>query len=88
MFKVSAGPLPPDLVTLLDWGEDKAKKFANEPLDLENRLMLVQGGLQPTTGDPRFAGQMVYAVCQQVWRAFARALGRNPTWGPWVLRPQ
>ncbi|MBC7939408.1 MAG: hypothetical protein H7Z19_06515, partial [Chitinophagaceae bacterium] len=86
LFKVSPGALPPDLVKQLDWGEDKAKEFATKPLDLEDRLMLVQGGLLPTTGDPHFAGQMVYAVCQQVWRAFARALGRNPTWGPWLLR--
>ena len=84
LFKVSPGALPPELVELLDWGEDKKKKY--KPLDLESRLMLVQGGLLPTTGDPRFAGQMVYAVCQQVWRAFARALGRNPTWGPWILK--
>lgn len=86
LFKVCVDALPPDLLKLLDWGEQKAKEFAANPLDLEHRLMLVQGGLLPTTGDPRFAGQMVYAVCQQVWRAFARALGRNPTWGPWLLR--
>jgi hypothetical protein len=86
LFKVAPGALPPDLVKQLDWGENKATKFATELFDLESRLMLVQGGLRPTTGDPRFAGQMVYAVCHQVWRTFARALGRNPTWGPWLLR--
>ena len=85
LFKVSQGALPPELVKLLDWS-GKAKQFTTDPLDLESRLMLVQGGMLPTTGDPRFAGQMVYAVCQQVWRTFARALGRNPTWGPWLLR--
>ena len=85
LFKVSQGALPPELVKLLDWS-GKAEQFATAPLDLESRLMLVQGGMLPTTGDPRFAGQMVYAVCQQVWRTFARALGRNPTWGPWLLR--
>lgn len=86
LFKVSCDELPQDLRKLLDWDDDKARKFADEPLDLDNQLMLVQGGLLPTTGDPRFAGQMVYAVCQEVWRTFARALGRNPTWGPWLLR--
>jgi hypothetical protein len=85
LFKVSQGALPPELVKLLDWS-GKAEQFAKAPLDLESRLMLAQGGMMPTTGDPRFAGQMVYAVSQQVWRTFARALGRNPTWGPWLLR--
>ena len=85
LFKVSQGALPPELIKLLDWS-GKAKQFATDPLDLESRLMLVQGGMMPTTGDPRFAGQMIYAVSQQVWHTFARALGRNPTWGPWLLR--
>ena len=85
LFKVSQGALPPELIKLLDWS-GKAKQFTTDPLDLESRLMLVQGGMIPTTGDPRFAGQMVYAVGQQVWHTFARALGRNPTWGPWLLR--
>jgi len=86
LFQVEPDPLPASLLKLLDWDENRIKKFAAEPLDLEHRLMLVQGGLLPTTGDPRFAGQMIYAVCQQVWRVFARALGRNPTWGPWLVR--
>jgi hypothetical protein len=85
LFKVSQGALPPELIKLLDWS-GKAKQFTTDPLDLESRLMLVQGGMMPTTGDPRFAGQMMYAVGQQVWHTFARALGRNPTWGPWLLR--
>jgi hypothetical protein len=83
LFKVDMDTLPGDFVDLLDWGDERKRTF--KPLDLEERQMLVQGGLLPTTGNPRFAGQMVYAVCQQVWRAFARALGRNPTWGPWIL---
>lgn len=83
LFKVSMDTLPPDLLKLFDWGDDRKKSFT--PLDLEDRQLLVQGGLKPSTGNPHFAGQMVYAVCQQVWHRFARALGRNPTWGPWIL---
>jgi hypothetical protein len=84
LFKVDLDSLPQAFVELLDWGDKRREGF--RPLDLEARALLVQGGLLPTTGDPNFAGQMVYAVCQEVWRTFARALGRNPTWGPWVLR--
>ena len=86
LFKVSLDMLPDDLIRLLDWNEEKVKEYTDRKLDLEQRAMLVQGGILPTTGDPRFAGQMIYAVCQQIWGTFARALGRNPTWGPWILR--
>lgn len=85
LFKVTTNKLPDDLIRLLDWNEDKIAHFAKTPLNLEDPSLLIQGGLTPTTGNPQFAGQMIYAVCQQVWLTFARALGRNPTWGPWVL---
>jgi hypothetical protein len=84
LFKVDTDTLPARFVGLLDWGDARKQEF--KPLDLEERRFLVQGGLLPTTGDPNFPGQMIYAVCQQIWHTFARALGRDPTWGPWVLR--
>ena len=86
LFKVTTSKLPEDLIKLLDWNEDRIAQFAKTPLNLEDPTLLLQGGLKPTTGNPQFAGQMIYAVCQQVWLTFARALGRNPTWGPWILK--
>jgi len=86
LFKVTMSQLPEDLVKLLDWNAERIAQFAKTPLDLEEPTLLIEGGLKPTTGNPHFAGQMIYAVCQQVWLTFARALGRNPTWGPWILK--
>jgi hypothetical protein len=50
-------------------------------LDLDEHNILIQSGLDPSTGDKRFHDQMVYAVCSIVYTAFRTALGRHITWG-------
>jgi len=52
-----------------------------EPIDLEANRTLISQGLKPSTGDPRFAQQMVYAICSRVYHTFRGALGRDPSWG-------
>ena len=84
LFAVVTEALKEDLKKLLDWNEDDAARYVSEPLDLDELRMALGGGLAPTTGDLRFAAQMTYAVCHQVYDVFRRALGRNPAWGPWV----
>jgi len=84
LFAVEHGPIHEDLRKLLDWSKDQAVKYAAEPLELDKLATAIGAGLTPTTGDPRFAGQMAYAVCQQIYEVFRRALGRNPCWGPWA----
>jgi len=48
------------------------------PVDLEAAAALMQGGVAPSEGDPRFHQQMVYAVASAVHRTFRDALGRAP----------
>ncbi|HQR10725.1 MAG TPA: hypothetical protein PLW68_05295 [Casimicrobiaceae bacterium] len=84
LFEVEHGPLPEDLRQLLDWSKLQADEYAGQPLDLDRLSVAIGAGLTPTTGDPRFAGQMIYAVCQQIYHVFRHALGRNPCWGPWA----
>ena len=84
LFAVEHGPMHDDLRKLLDWSHDQAMRYAAAPLELDKLFVAISGGLAPTTGDPRFAGQMAYSVCQQIYDVFRRALGRNPCWGPWA----
>ena len=52
-----------------------------EGVDLEDGAILRRRGLDPSTADPRFGQQMVYAVCSTIYDRFRRALGRDPSWG-------
>jgi hypothetical protein len=57
-----------------------------EPVDLDDPAILMQGGLEPSEGDPRFHQQMVYAVTMRVLENFDRALGRKVSfWGEQLL---
>lgn len=49
--------------------------------DLDERGVLIANGYEPSPSDPRFHQQMVYAVSSNVYLAFKRALGRDPSWG-------
>jgi hypothetical protein len=51
-----------------------------QPVDLDDPLILVRGGLDPSESDPRFHQQMVYAVASETIRRFKFALGRDITW--------
>ena len=50
------------------------------PVDLDQREVLLQGGLAPSEADPRFHQQMVYAVAQKTLQNFSAALGRPVEW--------
>ncbi|RJF92044.1 hypothetical protein [Noviherbaspirillum saxi] len=86
LFAVAGGALHPDLVQAMDWMPSRAERYAAHPLDLNELSMALNAGLLPSTGDPRFAAQMTYAVCQEVYGVFRKALGRNPSWGPWAAQ--
>jgi len=58
---------------------DGANKRYYEPVNLDEPSLLMQGGLDPTEGDPRFHQQMVYAVAMKVIENFELALGRRIT---------
>ena len=85
LFEVIGGTIGEELRKLLDWSEAQAIEYANTPFDLDDLALALGAGLAPTTGDPRFAAQMVYAVSHHIYEVFRRALGRNPAWGVWVV---
>lgn len=51
------------------------------PLDLEQPVMMLNAGLEPTQSRPQFHMQMTYAVCMGVYDRFRTALGRTVAWG-------
>ncbi|MEO7520445.1 MAG: peptidase M4 [Gemmatimonas sp.] len=50
-------------------------------LNLDDPYLLIEQGVAPSEGDPRFRAQMAYAVCSITYAAFRRALGRDLAWG-------
>jgi hypothetical protein len=48
--------------------------------DLEDRSVLLRNGYSPSTTNPLFHQQMVYAVCSTVYQNFREALGRQVSW--------
>jgi hypothetical protein len=50
-------------------------------VDLDRHTLLLNDGHDPSTSEPLFHQQMVYAVCSTVHAAFRRALGRYVAWG-------
>ena len=74
------------MLKMLDWSERRSLSQLAKPLNLNDPALAAAGGLPPTTGDPQFAAQMTYAVCENVFQTFRQALGREPTFGPWLKR--
>ncbi len=66
------------LIEVVDY--DATHDQLYEPVDLDNRGVLVAGGLPADESDPRFHQQMVYAVGMRVLEEFERALGRPFRW--------
>ena len=62
-------------VEIIDY--DGALDCYYEPVNLDDPAILMQGGLDPSSSDPRFHQQMVYAVATRVLENFDRALGRR-----------
>lgn len=56
------------------------------PVDLDHPHLLATAGLPPSTGDPQFHQQMVYAVAMRTIRHFELALGRRVQWSPHIAK--
>jgi hypothetical protein len=65
---------------------DGSLKTWYEPVDLDDPLILIQDGLEPTQSDPRFHQQMVYAVAAETLSHFETALGRHIRWRQGIQR--
>lgn len=59
---------------------DPASGGAYAPVDLNHPHLLATDGLPPSTGNPQFHQQMVYAVAMTTITQFERALGRVSLW--------
>ncbi len=59
---------------------DGTNRVFYSPIDLNDRRLLVGGGLAPSESDPRFHQQMVYAVASETLQRFEYALGRKVHW--------
>jgi hypothetical protein len=60
--------------------DDAARKLY-PPVELDTLRLALTGGLAPSTTDPQYAQQMVYALAASTYEQFTRALGRYPTFG-------
>lgn len=81
--EVKPGPVG-DYVAVID--HDPSTDCYYAPVNLEDREILANDGLDPNTGDPRFHQQMVYAVAMRTIKNFEAALGRKALWSP-LLTP-
>ncbi len=59
---------------------DPASRCFYPGVDLGSTEILLNGGLSPSEGDPRFHQQMVYAVAMTTIETFERILGRRSMW--------
>ena len=76
--EVSKGPVG-NYLAVVDY--DSSNKLLYEPVDLNAREVMLQGGLTPSESDPRFHQQMVYAVASETVHRFEIGLGRRVKWG-------
>jgi hypothetical protein len=60
----------------------RSKPALAPPVDLDAPALLMENGLAPSSTSRQFMQQMVYAVCMETYECFARALGRDPGFGP------
>jgi hypothetical protein len=59
---------------------DPSSGCVYDPVDLTERNVLAQDGLSPSTGNPQFHQQMVYAVGMKTIANFEDVLGRKLLW--------
>jgi hypothetical protein len=62
-------------IAVIDY--DSARDCFYDPVDLDDPLIAMNGGLDPSESDPRFGQQMVYAVASETLQRVEVALGRT-----------
>ena len=75
---LAAGPTG-HLFEVVDYNQTRRETYT--PVELDTLDLALGGGLPPSTTDPRFAQQMVYALATSTYDRFQRALGREPAFG-------
>ncbi|MEA2162005.1 MAG: hypothetical protein QOK37_132 [Thermoanaerobaculia bacterium] len=80
--ELDPGPVVRDFsrnaIAVIDY--DGSNKTYYTPVDLDDKRILIRGGLDPSEADPRFHQQMVYAVVTETIQHFEMALGRRIHW--------
>jgi hypothetical protein len=72
--KLQPGPVG-ERIAVVDY--DSSRDCFYEPVDLDDPLIAINGGLDPSESDPRFHQQMVYAVASETLRRVEVAIGRT-----------
>ena len=67
-----------EYIEIIDY--DPASDAFYPPVDLDDRYLLAQDGLEPSVSDPQFHQQMVYAVIMNTIKNFEKAMGRRIQW--------
>lgn len=79
--EVQPGPVG-EYIEVIDY-DPSCQQFYS-PVDLDERYILAQDGLDPAESNPHFHQQMVYAVAMTTVKNFERALGRKINWSPYI----
>lgn len=72
--KLKPGPIG-ERICVVDY--DGSRECFYDPVDLDDPLIAIQGGVEPSESDPHFHQQMVYAIASETLRRFESALGRT-----------
>jgi hypothetical protein len=67
-----------EYIEIVDY--DPASDLYYTPVNLNERYILAQDGLDPSVSNPQFHQQMVYAVIMTTVKNFEKALGRKIQW--------
>lgn len=76
------GPIG-EYLEVIDYDPTVGKFYS--PVDLDHPYLLAQDGMEPSTSNPKFHQQMVYAVAMTTIKNFETGLGRPVLWGSHVV---
>ncbi|MBL0112561.1 MAG: hypothetical protein IPP42_17680 [Saprospiraceae bacterium] len=78
--ELKSGPVG-EYIEVVDF--DPSSNSFYRPVNLDDKYILAQDGLEPSESNPQFHQQMVYAVAMTTIKNFERALGRKILWSPY-----
>ena len=75
-----------DYFEVIDY--DPASNCYYDPVDLDEKHILAQNGLDPSEGNPAFHQQFVYTIAMTTLEHFEQSLGRKVIWSPRKYDPK
>lgn len=75
--KLKEGPIG-NYFEVIDY--DPASKCFYAPVDLDSQEVMLQNGLPPSEGNPKFHQQFVYTIAMTTLEHFEKSLGRKVIW--------